>query len=354
MGKLFVFYLTVCGFLLCMSFSPFIALAASEQPKTIFIVSSYDSDDLCGFPQYHGVLEAVAKAGFKDGENIIIHTYAMDSKKTNNTPSLIKSQGEIVLAKIKDVHPDVVVVVDDNAFGAVALKLVDSDVQIVFSGLNGQPEDYNDTIKWMDSRQKPGHNITGVIEKLHFVEAFKVQKKIMPGLTKAVIISDDSFTGKAVIKQIHRELSEESVDIAFEFKVSSSWESYKKLILKISSDPSVGTIYPAATLLKDKNGVTHDTAEIIRWTVKNSRKPEIPINYSFAQLGMLGGAGVDFISMGRQAGTLVALILNGHKAGDLPIEDAKRYAFVFNLSRAKELGINIPSDILMASDAIYR
>ncbi|WP_291328446.1 ABC transporter substrate binding protein [Desulfovibrio sp. UCD-KL4C] len=157
-----------------------------------------------------------------------------------------------------------------------------------------------------------------------------------------------------MLKQIQRELSEEPVDIVFDFKIAQSWESYKKLIFKLSSDPSVGTIYPAATLLKDENGVTHATTEIIKWTVKNSRKPEIPINYSFAQLGMLGGAGVDFISMGRQAGTLVSLILNGHKAGDLPIEDAKRYAFVFNLNRAKELGITIPSDILMAADVIYR
>ena len=351
MRKLLFFCLTVGIFFV---FTCLTAFAANDEIKKIFIVSSYSGDDLCGFPQYQGVLEAVAKAGFKDGENIRIHTYAMDSKKNNNTPALIKSQAEIVLAKIKDVHPDVVVVVDDNAFGAVGLKLLDSDISVVFSGMNGQPEDYNDTVKWMNSRQKPGHNITGIVEKLHFVEAFKVQKTIIPGLTKAVIICDNSFTGKAVLKQIQRELSEESVDIVFDFKVMQSWESYKKLILKISSDPSVGTIYPAATLLKDENGVTHATTEIIKWTVKNSRKPEIPINYSFAQLGMLGGAGVDFISMGRQAGRLVALILNGQKAGDLPIEDAKRYAFVFNLNRAKELGITIPSDILMAADAIYR
>lgn len=354
MCKIHVFSLKACVYLVFLCFASLPAFAADTAAKTLFIVSSYASDDLCGFPQYKGVLEALAKAGFKDGKNIKIYSYAMNSKKKNNTPDLILSQAEIVLAKIKDVHPDAVVVVDDNAFGSVALKLLDSDIPVVFSGLNGQPEDYNDTVKWMNSRQKPGHNITGVVEKLHFVEAFKVQKKIIPGLTKAVVISDNSFTGKAVLKQIHRELSEETFDFAFEFKILSSWESYKNFILKISSDPSVGTIYPAATLLRDKNGVTHTTSEIIKWTVKNSRKPEIPINYAFAELGMFGGAGVDFISMGRQAGKLVALVLNGHKAEDIPIEEAKRYAFVFNLKRAKELGITIPSDILMASDVIYR
>ncbi|WP_291328444.1 hypothetical protein [Desulfovibrio sp. UCD-KL4C] len=174
MRKLSIFSLAVGFFFI---FTCLTAFAENSEIKKIFIVSSYSGKDLCGFPQYQGVLEAVAKAGFKDGKNIKIYTYAMDSKKTNNTPPLIKSQAGIVLAKIRDVHPDVVVVVDDNAFGAVGLKLLDSDISVVFSGMNGQPEDYNDTVKWMNSRQKPGHNITGIVEKLHFVEAFKVQKK---------------------------------------------------------------------------------------------------------------------------------------------------------------------------------
>ncbi len=40
-------------------------------------------------------------------------------------------------------------------------------------------------------------------------------------------------------------------------------------------------------------------------------------------------------------------------AGDLPIEDANKYAIVFNLARAKELGINIPFEILGAADFVY-
>jgi len=58
--------------------------------------------------------------------------------------------------------------------------------------------------------------------------------------------------------------------------------------------------------------------------------------------------------MGRQAGIMVASILNGTSPADIPIEDAQRYAFVFNLKRAKELGMVIPNDILMAADVIYK
>ncbi|MBI9112553.1 ABC transporter substrate-binding protein [Maridesulfovibrio ferrireducens] len=351
MDKMFLFCLKVCLGFLCMCSG---ALAADIGIKKVFIVSSYAQDNICGLPQSQGVLEALSLAGYKADKNIKIYTYAMDSKKVNNTPDLIEAQAEIVLSKIKDIHPDVLVVLDDNAFRAVALKLVDSDISIVFSGLNGQPEDYNSIAKWMNSREKPGHNITGVYEKLHFVDAFKVQKKIIPDLSRALIITDNSPTGTAMLKQVERELSEESIDVAFDIEIALSWENYKDIILKGCSDPVIGTIYPAATLLKDKNGVTHSTSEIILWTIKNCRKPALPVNYAFVQLGMLGGAGVDFISMGRQAGRMVVMILSGKRAGELPVEDAKRYALVFNLKRAEELGITIPNDVLMASDAIYR
>ena len=57
--------------------------------------------------------------------------------------------------------------------------------------------------------------------------------------------------------------------------------------------------------------------------------------------------------MGKQAGEKGAKILNGQKAGNLPIEDARKYAIVFNTERAKELGIQIPFEILGAADFVY-
>ena len=35
-------------------------------------------------------------------------------------------------------------------------------------------------------------------------------------------------------------------------------------------------------------------------------------------------------------------------------EDAERYALVFHLKRANSLGIEIPDDILLAADEVYR
>ncbi|NDV27897.1 ABC transporter substrate-binding protein [Desulfovibrio sp. JC010] len=342
-------------FSLLVSFA-YCALVSEAQAKDVFIVHSYTLDNICGEPQHQGVLESLTEAGFVEGENLTVHKYAMKTKKVNNTPELIDKQAEIVLEKVKSVKPDVLVLLDDNAFRTVGLKLVDTDIDIVFCGMNGQPEDYDRKVKWMDSRAEPGHNITGVYEKLHFIDACRVQKKILPGLEKMLVVSDKSPTGKAVLKQVNKEIIESGsgLGIEFETRIASSWEEYTAILKQACADSSIGTIYPAATLLTDSKGKSRSTSEIIEWTVANCLKPGISINYSFARLGMLGGAGVDFIAMGRQAGEMVVLIMKGTSPGDIPVEEAERYALVFNLKRARKLGMEIPTDILMAADVVYK
>jgi putative tryptophan/tyrosine transport system substrate-binding protein len=134
--------------------------------------------------------------------------------------------------------------------------------------------------------------------------------------------------------------------------VVQSWEEYKAEVQALNDDPEIGTIYPVALLLKDGRGNTYTPPDIFRWTSENSRKPAIALNYEFTAMGLFGGAAVDFEAMGRQAGAMVLRILKGKKAGEIPIEDAARYALVFNLDQARHLGIDIPEDILLAADEI--
>jgi len=323
-----------------------------KAPHRVFILHSYELNHVCGQPQYEGVVHALEQAGF-GGAEIDFGIYAMDTKHTNNTPELMAEQAGIALRKIEAFDPDVLVTLDDNAFRTVAIPLADTGLPIVFSGMNNQPERYNETAKWMNSRQAPGHNITGVYEKLHFVTAVKVQKRIQPSLERVRIFSDNSPTGKAIVRQIQSELKQDSIPADHDFFITDSWEEYQAAILA-ANDEAVDTLYPVALRLKDKNGKTHTAKDILTWTANNSTKPSIPLNFAFVKLGLFGGAGVDFNSMGRQAGMMVAKILGGTSPGDIPIEEAQRYALIFHLNRARELGIEIPDEMLLAADEVYK
>lgn len=325
---------------------------AKDVSKKIFILHSYENKHICGQPQHDGVIASLAKEGFFVGQNVDLKSYYMDTKRKNNTPSLINKQADIALQQIKEFRPDVLVTLDDNAFRTVAMKFVDTPISVVFSGMNGQPEDYSKKKKFLQTRERPGHNVTGVYEKLHIADAVRIQQKIFPGLKKIIMLGDLSPTGKAITRQVKIELSEAKIPVEFEIKIVKSWEEYQKAIKKINSQPEVGTIYPVALLLKDRKGKTYTAPDIFRWTLKNSKKPAIALNYAFTRLGLFGGATVDFKAMGLEAGEMVAQILQGKNAGEIGIREAERYALVFNMDRIKQLGIKIPEDILLAADEL--
>jgi len=322
--------------------------------QRVFILHSYERGHVCGQPQHDGAVASLEENGFAAGKNMTLSTYYMDTKRKNNTPQLIKEQARLAREKIREFDPDVLITLDDNAFAHVGLEFVDSGMPVIFCGLNGQPEDYNRQKKFMESRKHPGHNISGVYEKLHISDAARIHFKLFPDPGKMLFLVDKSPTGRAVKKQILMEIKNQGLVCDWEMQTMASWEDYKKTIRAANSSPDIGVIYPAALLLKDGQGNTHTAPEIFAWTVKHSKQPEIALNYSFTHMGLFGGAAVDFYAMGKQAGRMAAKVLEGEKAGDLPIEKARKYALAFNLDRAEQLGIDVPRDVILAADEVVR
>jgi ABC-type uncharacterized transport system substrate-binding protein len=343
--------------LACLAFSLITRSVAGQEAKRVYIAASYEKNHICGGPQEEGVIKGLNKMGWFEGMNLKIKRYYMDTKRKNTTAELMKKEANTIFRQINEFEPDVLVVLDDNAFREVALPLADNkDLPVVFSGMNGQPENYNATMRFMDNREKPGGNITGVYEKIYVVRSMMVMQSAIPDLKgkKIVGITDYSPTGNALTEQFEIELKTKPGNIDWELKKVKDWQEYTSLIKKLNEDKKTGALYPVALSLKVSNTTTYTAPEIFKWTVENSRKPEMALNYFFAKIGLFGGAAVDFKSMGLLAGKKAGQILNGEKAGNLSIEDAPDYAIVFNLKRAKELRINIPHPLLTAADHVYK
>ena len=343
--------------LFCLIFCLITTSAAAQEVKRAYIAASYEKNHICGGPQEEGVIKGFNKTGWFEGMNLKIKRYYMDTKRKNTTPEAMKKEANIVFGQIKEFKPEVLVVVDDNAFREVALPLAGrKDLPVVFSGMNGQPESYNAQKRFMDKRERPGGNITGVYEKLYVIRSMIVMQRAITSLKgkKIVGITDYSPTGNALTAQFKIELKSKPKNIEWELKRVKDWQEYTSLIKKLNDDEEIGAIYPVALSLKVSDMVTYTAPQIFKWTVENSRKPEMALNYFFAKIGLFGGAAVDFKAMGFLAGKQAGQILNGENPGYLSIEDAPDYAIVFNLKRAKELGIDIPHPLLTAADHVYK
>jgi putative ABC transport system substrate-binding protein len=334
-----------------------VAPAGGEMAR-VLVVHSYGSDHVCGRPQGEGVAEALAAGGWIAGENLELRSLFMDTKKVYTTPAAISERAQLALQEVEDFAPHLLVVLDDNAIREVMLPLVGrDDVSVVFSGMNGQPTDYDTKAKFLDSITHPGHNVTGVYEKLHLVKSLRVMAAALGDVgpnDRVVGITDYSPTGNAITRQFEIELEGQPTALNWELRRVRDFEEYKALIREINQDPLVRAIYPAALKLDTASGETYAAGAIFDWTTQHSQKPEMALNYFFSKIGLFGGAAVDFTAMGRMAGTKAANILSGQPAGSIPIEDASDYAIVFNVDRASALNIAISQSLLTAADRVYR
>ncbi|MFH2123354.1 MAG: ABC transporter substrate binding protein [Pseudomonadota bacterium] len=343
------FFLTLYGFLPGLGSG---ICATPDHARKILIVNSYEPGQVCGQPQTDGVLAALASAGFQEGKNLQVEQFFMDTRKTFTTDKQIAERGRLALERIREFRPELVVTLDDNAAGTVMLSLAGTSLPVVFSGINTLPEEYNRQKHFMADRAKPGSNVTGVYEKIHIVKALDVMRSIS-GLHKAALIVDASSTGNAVKIQVEKEMAEAASPVAMVTYQVATFDEFKQRILAINDDPEIGAVYPVAFSLTgvDKQTVTANT--ILTWQLANLQKPDMAGNYFLCQLGMFGGASVDFKTMGEEAGRKAAAILKGTPAGEIPIDDSSEQALVFNLERARQLGITIPMDILSAADSLY-
>jgi ABC-type uncharacterized transport system substrate-binding protein len=320
--------------------------AAGSKQARIFIVQSYEMDHVCGRPQGQGIESALRKA-FKDG--IRIQTHFMNTKTINSTPEKMKAEALAVLGEIGSFGPDMVFTVDDDAFREVGLKLVGRDYPVIFTGMNGQPENYSKNAPFLDGQARPSANVTGVYEKLHFQTALNVMKGVIPDLRKIVALLDMSPTGNAIRVQLEKELLGYSEKVEVVFKQVGTLKDYLAEMAKINSDRTVQAVYPVVLSVADDHGVSVGFKTTLKAFVENCTKPGMALNFDFARLGLFGGASVDFGAMGRQAGEMGVKLLNGAQLRDLPIESAQEYLITFNKKNADMLGIRIPDELIGAA-----
>jgi putative tryptophan/tyrosine transport system substrate-binding protein len=329
--------------------------------KTAVALFSYHPGFWVVEDENKGLIKGLEEFGYVEGQNIVMHRFYMDTKRANKTVEAQEGAADELLNKVQGINPDILFIFDDDALRHIGGKLLDTNLPIVFAGVNLLPTrpDYawkNDGsfTALADSLEKPGHNVTGVQEKVHFSAGFQLLHRIVPKATTALFLSDNSLIGTELIRTAGGEGALDNPFITIMKRAyTDSFETLKKLILDYQDKVDSIVLFIPWTL-EDKEGNHVPQEQVVRWMLQNSKRPGIAYLDVLAEEGYLCGMVVDMIEQGKYAGFLGSRILKGEHPAEMPVLDPVANRIIINLARARQLGIDIPFEIFEDADVIFK
>lgn len=319
----------------------------AEPQSSIVIVASYSKNDLCGRPQYQGILQAIKESKFRIYP---IKTIFLDSKRRTNPA--VQKKIKKAISIIKKQHPRIVITIDDLAFAKVGSKFIGSkDIYVVFTGINRPLTYYNEKLSFLNGRI-PTKNITGVYEKLFIKEQMDFLQMLVKRQPLVAIIYSTDFMGNILKNQIVGELTDTEFAQKIRLFPVLDTGQLAKAIKEINSNPDIAAYIPITLSIVDQKDerrklTVKDLAPLL---TKRIKKIDLAINKAFTRAGFFGGVSVDFLHMGYQAGRLAVLLMDGFPISNLNVENASLYKIVINKKRLKQLNIKLDDQILNMVD----
>jgi len=198
------------------------------------------------------------------------------------------------------------------------------------------------------SLARPGGNITGLSSLAPETSGKQLEllKETVPKLSRVVVLSSTTVPGQTLqLREIGLAAGPLSVQL----------ESLDVLEPKdIETALQAASKQRAEAFIVFGGGILNaQRTRIVEYMVKN-RLPAIYSQTIFVEAGGLMSYGVNLIDLDRRAATYVDRILKGAKAGDLPVEQPKKFELIVNLKTAKQIGLTIPPNVLARADRVIK
>ena len=319
-----------------LGFSPQTRAVTAETPFRIFHVMSYHASWSWNRDQYRGFQDAMG------GLPVAYQVLEMDTKR-NGAPEHARAMGERAIAAIREWKPDLVYTNDDNAQEYVGRFLAGSPVPVVFSAVNQDPAVYG--MAFAD-------NVTGVLEHEHFEATIALLRRLKPGIRRIAVIVDTDPTWRGVVARIRDTApSIDNLEIV-EIATLHTFAEYKQKVRDYQK--TVDAFSPLGIFnFTDEKGETVDFEDVLRWTAENSTLPDFAFWDSRVEQGTLCAVSVSGYEQGLIAGRMARRILEGHeRAGDIPIQASRKGRPAINLARARQLGIRVDANTLLAAHVV--
>ncbi len=324
--------------------------------KRFVVVSSYHREYLWSQETNSGFCDAMRKAGFFDSAEqadeytrndyvetpkVIVKKLWMDAKRKKSRKEKLLATEEITRI-IKDFKPTLIFLGDDDAAQYVGNQFLDTNIPMVFWGINNTPVKYG----LVDSVEAPGHNATGIYQPGYYRESLVLLKRIVPSAKTFAILTDDTTAGRSHYKAIQYLARQKLLPLTLvETVITGDYEQFKSRVLDLQT--KVDAFFVAQySGLRDKTGAYVTAYDVAAWYLTHVKIPETAEQGQFVKQGMLCGADDSGYNQGYDAVMVAAdLLSRGASPATYPVRAPKHGALMVNRERASMLGIPLTPDL---------
>jgi putative ABC transport system substrate-binding protein len=326
----------VTGLLLAAAIGTVRAQPPPEQHRIAILISTGRAADINdkGIRAWHAFFEELRRLGDVEGQNLTVERHSGEGR-----PDRLGDIAREVLSR----SPDLIVAI--GPLVTLAVSAVTDTIPIVATG------DYTSS-GVVPGLARPGGNITGARVELEYEiygKRLQILKEAVPSASKIAYLDIRTFWKSAsgqqiweVLRQASRVLGISLSDVLVEESTSSE---FQHIFGEMARDRPDGIIVSGTSELFPYRQLIVELAE-------KSRLPGIYPWRDYAEAGGLMAYGPDLVELWRRLADDVHQILNGAKAGDIPIYQPTKFEFLINLKAAKALELTIPPPLLALADEV--
>ncbi|HOA35404.1 MAG TPA: ABC transporter substrate-binding protein [Bacillota bacterium] len=267
------------------------------------------------------MIDELAVLGFVDGDNIAIDYQNAQDDQTN-----LKT----ICQKFVNHGYDLIIAIATPSAQAAAGET--TEIPVLFSACTDPVGS-----GLVDNLEKPGKNVTGTSDAVSAEQIMELALRITPGIKKIGALYNSSETNSVSVINDLKEYAGRNGMTVIEATVTNTSEvqqAVQSLVGKVDAifSPTDNTVASAMPVV----------AQV-------TRKAKIPVYVgadSMVQDGGLATYGVNYVTLGQETARMAADILNGKKAGDIPVRMITEFEVYLNLVTAEAIGVTIPGDVL--------
>lgn len=267
-----------------------------------------------------GIIDGLADKGFIRGENI---EWIYENAQ-GNIPTTVQ-----IAKKLVGLKPDVLVAIATPP--AQAFVSTKTTIPVVFAAVTDPV-----STKLVKSLEHPGGTITGATDNPPVEKNIDMIRHILPDAKTLGILYNSSEPNSVLLVQEIQEIGKKygfSFIVALVPKTSEALTATRSLMDKVD-----GILFPL------DNTVTAVASSIVK-LASEKKIPVFALDPAIVKEGALASIGVSEYQGGVEAGKIIARILQGEKARNIPVVNPQKEELFLNFDKAAEFGIAFPEDL---------